>query len=530
MRSIFFLLTFFTFLFIFSCSTRVAVPQTSEPEPKPEAPAKFVPAKEARAIWFSRFEYGNYSTTHDQDSIRNYISGIMISAAEANFNMVIFQVRGNCDAYYTPGLEPWGPLLTGEVGKDPGWDPLAFAIEEAHSHGLELHAWLNTFPAWRGTELPPDTVSPRPAILEHPEWLVADSAGNPMPMSDHYVSFSPGIPAVHDHIINVATDIVKRYAVDGIHFDYIRYPEGSPDRGYSHDSISVARFESEEGNPYHLSWEDWQRQQLNQFVYKAYNAITEINPWVKVSAAVIGNYNRTAWNAYNIVYQDPRRWTEMEKIDFIVPMSYWERAHPTQPFTEITELWHKYYTVNRPIFSGIGAYRFTPGNNLDWSEAEGEIEAIRNLGVPGMVFFDASSLEGYYSKLANYDFATPSNIPAMPWKNLNIPNTPKNIQVDVTKDSVIFSWSIPDTLNGIKEITHINLYASSTHPINTANGYTLEAVLPAHVTRHGIAKDAITEDRYFGISFLDRAWNESELYEVIITEDTYEVFVKSASE
>jgi len=526
MRLLTYLISLSMLFLVFSCSTQVAVPESTEPEAKPQGTLVPTPSKEARAIWFSRFEYGNYSTTHDQDTIRNYISEIIQNAANANFNMVIFQVRGNGDAYYTPGLEPWGHLLTGEFGKDPGWDPLAFAIEEAHRYGLELHAWLNTFPAWRGTKLPPDSISPRPAILEHPEWLVADSAGNPMPLSDHYVSFSPGIPAVHDYIISVASDIVKRYDVDGIHFDYIRYPEGSPDRGYSHDSISVSRFETPEGNPYQFSWEDWQRQQLNHFVYKMYNTLTEIKPWIKISTAVIGNYNETAWNAYHIVYQDPRRWTETGKVDFIVPMSYWERSHPTQPFTKITRLWKSYYTIDRPVFSGIGTYRFTPRNNLDWSEAVGEIQAIRELGVPGMVFFDASSLEGKYGELGNNSFVTPANIPAMPWKNTAAPLPPDEVVVDVTADSVNFSWNVPDSLHGVREITHVNVYNALKHPIQVDKGASLRAVLPGYISKYAVAKEDISENQYFGISFLDRVWNESELYEVIITGNTYEVFVK----
>ncbi|MCH7939255.1 MAG: family 10 glycosylhydrolase [Candidatus Marinimicrobia bacterium] len=111
-------------------------------------------SKEARAVWLSRFDYCGVSPTHDPDSIQAYITQVVRQAARANFNILFFQVRGSGDAYYQPGLEPWGSLLTGTLGADPGWDPLQFAIEAAQAHGLELHAWVNVYPAWKGTRPP----------------------------------------------------------------------------------------------------------------------------------------------------------------------------------------------------------------------------------------------------------------------------------------------------------------------------------------------------------------------------------------
>ncbi|UCH10776.1 MAG: family 10 glycosylhydrolase, partial [Fidelibacterota bacterium] len=180
-------------------------------------PAPHPPTKEARGVWLHRFEYCEVTPTHDQDSIRAYIADVINHAADANFNIIFFQVRGNGDAYYMPGLEPWGNLLTGTLGEDPGWDPLDFALELAHARGLELHAWFNTFPAWRGRKPPPKT-APLSPYLTHPEWIVSDSSGTTMPLSDHYISFSPGIPGVHQHITAVVLDVVRRYDIDGVHF------------------------------------------------------------------------------------------------------------------------------------------------------------------------------------------------------------------------------------------------------------------------------------------------------------------------
>ena len=466
------------------------------------------PVKEARAVWITRFEYSNYSTTHDQDSIRAYIRNVIDRAARANFNMIFFQVRGNGDAYYTPGLEPWGDLLTGKLGEDPGWDPLQYAIDLAHARGLELHAWINTFPAWRGTEPPPET-TPRSPYLEHPEWIVCDSSGTPMPLSEYYVSFSPGIPAVHDYIISVVADIVTRYDIDGIHFDYIRYPEIAPDKGYSHDSISVARFNSPEGNPFELDWEDWQREQLNQFVYKAYNAIHDLKPWVKVSAAVIGSYREGGWTAYHSVYQDPRRWTELGKIDFITPMIYWPRRHPTQPFLKRSREWDRYYTVGRYVFPGIGSYRYnTNEKNYRWSEVGGEIDGLRESRINGMAFFNAQSLEDHWEELAARRFRTPANVPPMSWKDSIPPSAPKNLRAEFIGNRVKLTWSIDASDNDIRRY---NIYLSKTLPVDPLSSRNLQAVT-VDATPEWTLKPAVKyRQMYVAVSALDAVWNESPL-------------------
>ncbi len=465
------------------------------------------PAKEARAVWISRFEYCEYSPTHDQDSIRSYIANAIDQAAQANFNLIFFQVRGNGDAYYTPGLEPWGSLLTDTLGKNPGWDPLAFALERAHVRGLELHAWVNTFPVWRGNEPPPET-TPRSPYLNHPEWIVCDSSGTPQPLSDHYVSFSPGIPAVHDYIIGVVKDIVQRYDVDGIHFDYIRYPEKSPEKGFSHDSISVARFNSPEGNPYRLDWEDWQREQLNQFVYQAYNELTALKPELKISAAVIGSYNEGGWNAYYSVYQDPRRWVELGKIDFIAPMMYWPRRHPDYPFAGLAEKWQEQLPPERYVFPGIGTYRYTSRKrNYNWREALAQVDVVRSHQLPGMVFFGSRSLTDRWESLRKQRFTNPANIPPMTWKDSLPPEPPTDLKMKIQKEEIILMWSPSPSV----DVRRYNIYVSKKPEVTDKESWHLVAITPGPVTTFILSPAQLRRNRYVAVSALDAAWNESTL-------------------
>ncbi len=406
------------------------------------------PDVEARGIWMSRFDYCEYSSTHDQDSIKYYITSTIEQAAQANFNMLFFQVRGNGDAYYNSNVEPWGHLLTGNFGENPGWDPLQLAIDEAHKYGIELHAWVNTFPAWRGPGEPPVT-QPLSPYLAHPEWIVCDSSGIPQPITEHYTSFSPGIPAVHDYIISVVRDILENYDVDGIHFDYIRYPEGSIANRYSSDPVSVARFNSVEGNPLKLDWEDWQRDQVTAFMAKTYDAITTAKPWVKVSAAVLGTYKSNNWSAYNSVYQDARRWTELGKIDFIVPMIYHPRSHPTAPFMKRALLYKDNYTVDRYVFPGIGSFRYTRDEKpYTWKEAEGQVNDLRRQDFPGMVFFSSRSLHGKWESMGTKYFGNQAEIPAMEWKAPVELHAPQNVVVDLTDGIMTIKWE--DTLNKVQ--------------------------------------------------------------------------------
>jgi len=458
-------------------------------------------------VWISRFEYCEYSPTRDQDSIRSYIANAIDKAAQANFNMVFFQVRGNGDAYYTPGREPWGSLLTDTLGKDPGWDPLAFALERAHARGLELHAWINAFPVWRGSEPPPET-KPRSPYLKHPEWLVCDIAGTPQPLSEHYVSFSPGIPAVHDYIIDVVKDIVQRYDVDGIHFDYVRYPEKSPEKGFSHDSISVARFNSQEGNPYRLEWEDWQREQLNQFVYRAYNELTTLKPELKVSAAVIGSYNEGGWNAYYSVYQDPRRWVELGKLDFITPMMYWPRRHPDYPFATLAEKWQEQLPPERYVFPGIGTYRYTSRKrNYNWREALAQVDVVRSHQLPGLVFFGSRSLTDRWENLREQRFTNRANIPAMAWKDSLPPEPPANLRIEPQKAGVALMWTPSASI----DVRRYDIYVGQGPKVMNKTRWRLAAVTPGPVSAYTLSRTQLGTSRYIAISALDAAWNESDL-------------------
>lgn len=394
---------------------------------------------EVRAVWMSRFEYAEGKSKVEAQT---YIRHEFQRFRQAGINLIILQVRGNGDAFYRSDFEPWSNLLSGQIGKDPGWDPLQYAIEVAHENGLELHAWINTFPAWKAENPPPTPSQPLHPLLAHPEWVVCDKNGQPMKPNEGYITFSPGIPEVQRHIRNVVLDIVAKYDIDGIHFDYIRYPESAEQLGYSHDSVSVRRFTCSVENAQQLEWNAWQREQIDRFVSDIYNSVTAAKPWVKVSAAAIGHYSDVGWNGFHAVYQDAQRWLATGKMDMIFPMTYSRINHPTAPYTLALDQWKSMRHLGRYIIPGVATYKV--GEEYKWKEIWNQIKLLREQGFPGMVFFSANSLSRGLDQLQEKYYAQPALIPPMDWKKGVPLITPENLQYSVKQDSAILQWQTRD--------------------------------------------------------------------------------------
>ncbi|OQX95650.1 hypothetical protein B6I21_04325 [candidate division KSB1 bacterium 4572_119] len=470
-------------------------------------PIKYDRTKEARGIWVTRWEWARADLTNNPEAMKQRIIEIFDRVKQARLNFVLFQIRGNGDAFYQSQHEPWSDLLTGELGKDPGWDPLEFAIQQAHDRGLELHTWINTFPAWRGTSPPPHT-KPEQLYNSHPEWLIHGKNGKAMPLSSHYVNLSPGIPEARQYVHDVCLDIIRNYDIDGFHFDYIRYPENSPELGYSMDPTSLKLFNSPNGNPKNLSWADWQRENINKFVRKFYDTANSIKPWLKISAAVIGKYDYSIWNGYHVVYQDALQWIKEGKIDFIAPMIYWQTDHPTAPFGEITEKWLKHYIHERYIFPGISINKLGADN---WAVDEVLKQvAISRDGGNGMVFFSYSGLEKAMAQLENNGFQYLANFPPLPWKKNSPPMDPRNLQFEIQPSgAVLLSWEKPDSLVDSTNVYRYNIFRSDKSPVDVLQAENLIHITSKPVYSYLDMGAHPEKTSYYVITALNRLNNES---------------------
>lgn len=342
--------------------------------------------EEARAVWFSRFEY----TT--EEDIRSEIA----KADSCHCNIILFQIRGQADALYLSQLEPWSDILGGDY---PGFDPLAVAIEEATLRGMELHAYVNAFPVWSGVAPP---ANPEHIYNVHPEWVMVDQSGTPMDPASGYAFISPGIPQAAQHVNQVILDIVTNYDVDGIHLDYIRYPNS----GYSYDDSSLARFQREYGGtPQELpdQWKQFRRNLVTQFVRDVYENVTGLKPWVKISAATWGNF----YEGYTFLYQDSHGWLELGYLDFSAPMIYVDNLE-----TFVNRLAnHVDNSYGRHVYGGIAAYLLNPADLL------AQVDTTRSLGAQGCTFFSSTSLgPTEIELLRSGPFTQPADIPVMSWK------------------------------------------------------------------------------------------------------------------
>ena len=271
-----------------------------------------------RMLWVTRWDFKTPA-----DVIR-----IMKNCAYLGCSHVLFQVRGNATVFYPSKIEPWAWELTGDtpqtMGKNPGWDPLKKALEEAGKHKMELHAWANVMPGWRGI-IPAPKGSTHPWV-KHRSWFMVDHRGTLMrPSKTFYTFFSPGHPQVRAYCASVFGELARNYpALDGVHLDYIRYPghkELKGFRDFSHDAPSVAAFKKQYGKKPRWTMPEWQQfkcTQVTETIRTIAEAIQLESPAMELSATCFANIE----SATSEKGQDPSVWLSEGLVDWVVPMAY----------------------------------------------------------------------------------------------------------------------------------------------------------------------------------------------------------------
>jgi uncharacterized lipoprotein YddW (UPF0748 family) len=354
---------------------------------------------EARALWVTRYDYCDPYGECSPARIQTIVS----KAVYANFNIILFQVRANGDAYYHSNYEPWSQRISGTLGMDPGWDPLATAITAAHGAGLELHAYVNVYPAWVG-ETPPISGT-MPLHMYHAftqtygsQWLQWDDDGA-MPLNRHYLWASPGHPAVANHTITVCQDIVHNYAVDGLHLDNVRYAGSA----YSQDPVSLSRYAAVSNT---MTYADWQRLQVTELVSRIY---TEgLAGDLKLSAAVWPYYD----SGYHNYYQDSLGWLSVGAADAIAPMLYAGAVLTDNAAYEGHLNGFISGAAGRQVWAGITA------QYESFQPIADRIQIARWNGAAGQAIFSYRWVDdkGYWDDLRNGPYAASTSVPDMPWK------------------------------------------------------------------------------------------------------------------
>ena len=416
---------------------------------------------------------------------------------EANFNTVLFQTRLRGDVIYPSIYETFAESLAGKTGRNPGYDPLKFAIEECHKRGMEIHAWMVCIPA--GNDRQVKLLGKQSVVKKKPTMCI------------HFKRawyLDPGNPETAKYLAAIAKEITMNYDIDGIHLDYIRYPENA-------ENFPDGKTFRKYGKGKTIS--QWRRDNITSIVREIYNDVKLIKPWVKVSSSPVGKYDDTrrysskGWNAYNAVYQDAKLWLKTGIHDAIFPMMYFRDNH----FYPFALDWEE-NKHGRFVVPGLGIY-FLKQKAHEWdiNEIMRQIYFTRRNGLDGQAFFRNEFLMkntcGLTDSLKCRFYTYPAAVPPMVWQDSIAPAQPVNGVISFRNDSVMINWDKADSSK--TEEASYRIYASDFYPVDINDGKNIICL------KHGsnsfcYSLKAGKIKRFWAITATDRYGNESSPLEI----------------
>ncbi|WP_321518503.1 family 10 glycosylhydrolase [uncultured Bacteroides sp.] len=457
------------------------------------------PKNEIRATWLTTIYGLDWPTAKATSpaSINRQkaeLCKILDELKAANFNTVLLQTRLRGDVIYPSSIETYNETMTGKEGCSPGYDALAFAIEECHKRGMECHAWIVAIPL--GKEKHVNNLGKNSITRKQPqickryqgEWFL-----------------DPGNPGTKEYLLSLVKEVVTRYDVDGINLDYIRYPDQPKDFPDKNTYIKY-------GNGKTL--DNWRRDNITTIVRYLYKQVKQIKPWVKMSSSPVGKFKDTShypsggWNAYHTVYQDAQGWLKEGIQDILFPMMYFNGNN----FYPFALDWQE-KSFGRCIVPGLGIYFLDPAEK-DWplSEIERQIYFTRRHGLMGQAFYRTKYLlnntKNLFDELNGFHYAYPALQPKMKWMDDVPPTLPQGLTYNLEGSAVQLNWQT-STDNDSRTAPYYNIYASDHFPVDISKPYNIVA----HDVRenHYAYKEEPGSEtkRYFAVTATDRFGNES---------------------
>jgi uncharacterized lipoprotein YddW (UPF0748 family) len=388
-------------------------------------------SREFRAVWVATVSNIDWPSkpglsTWEQQA---ELVALLNKAVALHLNAVILQVRTATDALYPSKIEPWSEYLTGQMGRapEPLYDPLAFAVNEAHKRGLELHAWFNPYrsrhPSAKSETSADHVSNTRPEIVR--------SYGK-------HLWLDPGDTAVRRQSIKVITDVVKRYDIDGVHIDDYFYPYKERDSSGAviefPDSVTWRRYTASGGN---LERDDWRRSNVDSLVRNLYKSIKATKPWVKFGISPFGVWRPgnppqiKGFDAYSQLYANSKLWLNEGWVDYFTPQLYWEIAREEVSYPVLLSWWVSENTKGRNIWPGNFTSRVGGTGENAWKSQEilDQIRATRlTEGASGNVHFSAKvfmqNRDSIVDRLLAGPYAGHALVPASPWLDSIPPRAP----------------------------------------------------------------------------------------------------------
>ena len=463
-------------------------------------------AREFRGVWVatvSNIDWPSKPGLPTSEQMRELIA-ILDKCVELNLNAVILQIRPAADALYPSQLEPWSEYLTGQMGQppEPFYDPLEFAVEQAHRRGLQLHVWFNPYrvrlPGARGEPSLDHSSVARPDIVRK---------------YGEYLWFDPGEPAAVDHFIAVLTDVVERYDIDGVHIDDYFYPyQVRDDAGKIVPFPDDASYDRAVQSGERLERDDWRRQNVNQLVQRMYDEVKQRKPWVLVGISPFGIWRPghpegiTGLDQYATLYADARKWQRRGWLDYLTPQLYWQVESKGQSYPRLLEWWAEQNVKRRHLWPGNFTSKVRRRPNIpETRDAWAAEELIRQIevtraqpGATGNVHFSMKALmqnyDGIADKLKNGLYAEPALVPESKWLGRETPPKPKAaatrngdglvVKMKLPREGMPWQWLVRAQIaSGWK--TAIVPGTENRHVIPPVDGEEVKAVTVAAVTRLG---------------------------------------------
>ena len=403
--------------------------------------------REFRGVWVATVtnidwpsKPGLHSDNQKQELLR-----IFDDHQRSGINAIMFQIRPTTDAFYGKGRELWSKWLTGAQGTAPYpyYDPLEFAIQEAHKRGMELHAWFNPYRA--AFSLSDKEVHPNHITKQKPEWFFS-YGGKKL--------FNPALPEVREYIVQVILDVVKNYDIDGVHFDDYFYPYPESGRPIP-DTDAYIKYGRDFRNI-----TEWRRNNVDMLIQTLSDSIHTVKNYVKFGISPFGIWqNRSqhpegsvtnGGSSYVELYADSRKWVKEGWIDYINPQIYWPAQHRLAAFENLLDWWSN-NAYGRHLYIGQAAYRAAENVQGFRNRAElpNQVRALRNNNrVQGSVYFSSKSLTnnlaGFRDSLRNDLYKYPALQPVMLWRDSIAPQAPLQLTAYVRQpNSVQLNWVAP---------------------------------------------------------------------------------------